>query len=80
MDLHYILEYRSYNYACLYRLIKNLIKFDLNDIYLSTGDKLDDIFEFNSSSHDTERKIEIKAIPNANIYNDNHLNLLKKTE
>ena len=79
VDLHYVLEYRLYNYACLYRLIKNLIKFDLNDIYLSTGDKLDDIFDHLIAVAMIQKEIpEIKAIPNANIYNDNHLNLLEK--
>lgn len=79
INLHYILEYRSYNYVCLYRLIKNLIKFDLNDIYISTGHKLDDIFDHLIAIAMITKEIpEIKVVPNANIYNDNHLNLLEK--
>ena len=58
-----------------------MIKFDLNDIYLSTGDKLDDIFDHLIAVAMIEKEIpEIKTIPNANIYNDNHLNLLEKNK
>tara|TARA_R100000278_G_scaffold119822_1_gene101593 strand:+ start:3024 stop:3680 length:657 start_codon:yes stop_codon:yes gene_type:complete len=81
VSLHYILEYRAYNYACLYRLIKNIIKFDLNNIYISTGNKLDDIVDHLIALAMIQKEIpEVKVIPNANIYNDNHLNLLEKNK
>jgi deoxyribose-phosphate aldolase len=77
-DLHYILEYRSYNYSCLYRLIKNLIKFNLNEVYISTGYRLDDIYDHLIAMAFISKEIsEAKIICNANIYNDKHLELLK---
>lgn len=78
VDLHYILEYRSYNYSCLYRLIKNLIKFNLNEVYISTGYRLDDIYDHLIAMALISKEIsDVKIICNANIYNDNHLDLLE---
>ena len=79
VNLHYMLEYRSYNYSCLYRLIKKLIKFDLNEIYISTGYKLDDIYDHLIAIGIILKEIsDLNIICNANIYNENHLDLLKK--
>lgn len=78
VDLHYILEYRSYNYSCLYRLIKNLIKFNLNELYISTGYRLDDIYDHLIAIGIISKEIsDAKIICNANIYNENHLELLE---
>ena len=78
VDLHYMLEYRSYNYSCLYRLIKNLVKFNLNEVYISTGYKLDDIYDHLIAIGIISKEIsEVKIICNANIYTENHLDLLK---
>lgn len=79
VDLHYILEYRSYNYGCLYRLIKNLIKFNLNEVYISTGYRLDDIYDHLLAIGIINKEISnVKIICNANIYNVDHLELLEK--
>lgn len=79
VNLHYILEYRSYNYSCLYRLIKKLMKFDLNEIYISTGHQLDDIYDHLIAIGIIRKEIsDLNIVCNANIYNENHLDLLKK--
>lgn len=81
IDLHYILEYRSYNYSCLYRLIKNLIKFNLTELYISTGYKLDDIYDHLIAIGIISKEIsDVKIICNANIYNENHLDLLESNK
>lgn len=81
VDLHYILEYRSYNYSCLYRLIKILSKFNLNELYISTGYKLDDIYDHLIAIGIIRKEIsETRIICNANIYNENHLELLENNK
>lgn len=81
VDLHYILEYRSYNYSCLYRIIKNLIKFNLNEVYISTGYRVDDIYDHLIAIGIISKEISsAKIICNANIYNENHLELLENNK
>jgi|SRR6056300_282551 deoxyribose-phosphate aldolase len=80
VNLHYILEYRIYNYSCLSRLVKFLLGFNLNDIYISTGYRLDDIYD-----HIIAMRMIIKEnenaniICNANIYNKEHLEILESS-
>ena len=78
VSLHYMLEYRSYNYSCLARIVKLLLNYDLNDIYISTGHKIDDIYDhLIAISMIGKSAEEANLICNANIFNDNHIDLLK---
>ena len=78
INLHYVLEYRSYNYSCLARIVKLLLNYDLNDIYISTGHRIDDIYDhIIAIAMITKHIPDANIICNANIYNTEHLGLLK---
>ena len=78
VNLHYILEYRLYNYSCLSRLVKFLLGFNLNDIYISTGFRLDDIYDHITAMAMISKENEsANIICNANIFNNSHLELLE---
>jgi deoxyribose-phosphate aldolase len=80
VDLHYILEYRLYNYSCLSRLVKVLLSLNLNDIYISTGFRLDDIHDHVIAMAMILKENEnAKIICNANIFNKEHLNILQSS-
>ena len=77
VSLHYILEYRMYNYSCLSRLIKVLLGFHLNDIYISTGFRLDDIYDhIIAIAMLVKENEDANIICNANIFNKEHLDIL----
>jgi deoxyribose-phosphate aldolase len=77
VDLHYILEYRIYNYSCLSRLVKTLLNLNLNNIYISTGFRLDDIHDHIIAMAMILKENEnAKIICNANIFNKEHLKIL----
>jgi len=81
VSLHYVLEYRQYNYSCLSRLVKLLLAVSLNDIYLSTGFRLDNIYDhLIAISMILKENPEANLICNANIYNEEHLTLLKSSK
>lgn len=78
IDLRYILEYRVYNYSCLSRLIKTLLDFKLENIYISTGYKLDDIYDhIIALEMILKENAPANIICNANIFNNEHLNILQ---
>lgn len=78
INLHYVLEYRLYNYSCLSRLVKFLLKFNLNNIYISTGYRLDDIYDHIIAMAMIMKDNEnVNIICNANIFNRDHLDVLK---
>ena len=81
ISLHYMLEYRSYNYSCLSRIVKLLLKHDLNSIYISTGHKIDDIYDhLIAVSMIGKSSPEANLICNANIFNEKHIDLLKMAD
>lgn len=78
VSLHYILEYRLYNYNCLSRLVKFLMNFNLNDIYISTGFRLDDIYDhIIAIAMILKQNQDANIICNANIFNKEHLDILE---
>ena len=78
VSLHYILEYRMYNYSCLSRLVKFLLNFNLNDIYISTGFRLDDIYDhIIAIAMIVKENQDANIICNSNIYNRDHLDVLE---
>lgn len=81
VDLTYMLEYRSFTYDSLYRVCKILLSNNLNDVYISTGYKLDDIYDHMIAIAMIEKKISnINITPNANIFNDSHKSLIKSSK
>lgn len=78
VSLHYILEYRIYNYSCLSRLVKFLLGFDLNNIYISTGSRLDNIYDHVIAiAMIIKENANANIICNANIFNKEHLEILE---
>lgn len=78
VELSFILEYRKYSYSCLYRIIKNIVKFGIYNIYISTGRSLDNIYDHMIAMALIKKEIsDINIICNANIYNEDHLDLLE---
>lgn len=78
VSLHYILEYRAYNYSCLSRLIKFLLNFNLNDVYISTGHKIDDIYDhIIAIAMISKENPDSNIICNANVFAKEHIDLLK---
>ena len=80
VNLHYILEYRIYNYSCLSRLVKLLLGFNLNDIYISTGCRIDDIYDhIIAIAMIIKENTNANIICNANIFNKEHLEILESS-
>lgn len=77
IDLSYILEYRTYTYDSLYKICKILLECNINSVYISTGYKIDDIYDHLIAMTMIQKKIpNIQIIPNSNIFNKNHINLI----
>lgn len=81
VNLHYMTEYRLYNYGCLSRLTKFLLNSHLNDIYISTGHRLDNIYDhIIAIAMILKENPEANIICNANIYSQEHLELLEESK
>ena len=78
VDISYILEYRAYTYDSLYKICKMLLLNKINSIYISTGYKLDDMYDHLIAMTMIQKKIpDMNIVPNANIFNTNHQNVIK---
>tara|TARA_B100001939_G_C16939755_1_gene617792 strand:+ start:581 stop:1222 length:642 start_codon:yes stop_codon:yes gene_type:complete len=78
VDISYILEYRAYTYDSLYKICKMLLLNKINSIYISTGYKLDDMYDHLIAMTMIQKKIpDMNIVPNANIFNANHQNVIK---
>lgn len=81
VDLSYIIEYRTYTYDSLYRICKMLLSNKINSIYISTGYKLDDIYDHLIAIAMIQKKIpEIQITPNGNIFNKKHEKIIKMAD
>ncbi len=81
VDLSYVLEYRTYTYDSLYKICKILLSNEINSIYISTGYKLDDIYDHLIAMTMIQKKIpEMGIVPNGNIFNKNHENVIKMAD
>lgn len=80
ISLSFMLEYRQYNYTCLYRIIKNILNHGINNIYISTGQRIDNIYDHIIAMVMIQKQVpDINIISNANVYNAEHLAVLEKT-
>jgi len=81
VDLSYILEYRSFTYDSLYKLSKILLASGIKNIYISTGYKIDDIYDHLIAMAMIQKNVpEMHIIPNCNIFNTRHKNMLEMAE
>jgi deoxyribose-phosphate aldolase len=78
IELRYVLEYRQFNYELLYKIAQILYDFNIKVIYPSTGYFIDDIADNMTASALINKKVpEIGIISTGNIWNENHVKLIK---
>lgn len=81
IDISYILEYRTFNYSILYRVCKILLKQNINHIYISTGHKIDDIYDHLIAIAMIQKNVpDINITCNANIFTEKHISILNNSE
>ena len=81
IGLSYIIDYRTYTYDSLHRICKLLLANKINSIYISTGYKIDDIYDHLIAMAMIQKKLpELNIVPNCNIFNKNHHNIIITTE
>lgn len=77
VDLSYVLEYRTFGYDCMYRACKILSRAGVNQIYISTGYKLDNIYDHLLAIGMINSNIEdINIVFCGDAYSNNHMDLL----
>jgi deoxyribose-phosphate aldolase len=78
--IRYILEHRQYSYELMYKVAQVLLTGGVDTIYPSTGYLLDNIYDNVLAASLVHQKVDkIKIICNGNIWNDSHIDLIKKT-
>ena len=78
--IRYILEHRQYSYELMYKVAQVLLAGGVDTIYPSTGYLLDNIYDnILAASLVHQKANKIKIICNGNIWNDSHIDLIKKT-
>jgi deoxyribose-phosphate aldolase len=81
VELRYVLEYRQYSYELLYKIAQILYDFNVKTIYPSTGYSLDDIGDNIIASALINKKVpNINIICNGNLWNSNHLKMIKNNQ
>jgi deoxyribose-phosphate aldolase len=81
VELRYVLEYRQYSYELLYKIAQILYDFNIKTIYPSTGHSLDDIGDNIIASALINKKVpNINIICNGNLWNNNHLKMIKNNQ
>jgi deoxyribose-phosphate aldolase len=81
VELRYVLEYRQYSYELLYKIAQILYDFNIKTIYPSTGYSLDDIGDNIIASALINKKVpNINIICNGNLWNSNHLKMIKNNQ
>ena len=77
INISYILEYRTFNYSILYRACKLLLKHNINHVYISTGYKIDDIYDHLIAMTMIQKNVpDINITCNANIFTEKHMEIL----
>jgi deoxyribose-phosphate aldolase len=81
VELRYVLEYRQYSYELLYKVAQILYDFNVKTIYPSTGYSLDDIGDNIIASALINKKVpNINIICNGNLWNSNHIKMVKNNQ
>lgn len=77
VDLSYVLEYRTFGYDCMYRACKTLSRAGVNQMYISTGYKLDNIYDHLLAIGMINSNIaDINIVFCGDAYSNNHIDLL----
>tara|TARA_B100002019_G_C21274915_1_gene604887 strand:+ start:13752 stop:14402 length:651 start_codon:yes stop_codon:yes gene_type:complete len=79
-SIRYILDYRKYNHNILVKFCSILQEYGLDTIYPSSAFFLDNIFDNIIASKYLQQKSGIKTIFNGDIWTDEHINLIIKSE
>lgn len=77
INISYILEYRTFNYSILYRACKLLLKHNINHVYISTGYKIDDVYDHLIAMTMIQKNVpDINITCNANVFTEKHMQIL----
>ena len=81
VDISYVLEYRTYSYDLLYRICKILTTNNINSLYISTGHKIDDIYDHLIAMAMIQKNVpEANIVPNGHIFSQKHADLIQNTK
>ena len=81
IDISYVLEYRTYSYDLLYRICKILTTNNINSLYISTGHKIDDIYDHLIAIAMIQKNVpEANIVPNGHIFSQKHADLIQNTK
>lgn len=81
VDISYVLEYRTYSYDLLYRICKILTSNNISSLYVSTGHKIDDIYDHLIAIAMIQKNVpEANIVPNGHIFSKKHADLIENTK
>lgn len=81
VDISYVLEYRTYSYDLLYKICKILTTNNINSLYISTGHKIDDIYDHLIAMAMIQKNVpEANIVPNGHIFSQKHADLIQNTK
>ena len=81
VDISYVLEYRTYSYDLLYKICKILTTNNINSLYISTGHKIDDIYDHLIAMAMIQKNVpEANIVPNGHIFSQKHSDLIQNTK
>lgn len=79
--LRYMLEYRVFSYPLMQKISEILLEKELDTIYISSGQYLDNIYDNLLASAMVNKKVpDIQIICTANIWHSDHIELLHKSD
>lgn len=79
-EIRYILEYKVFTLELMYKASQILIEHNIKTVYPSTGYLLDNLSDnILVCGLINKKNDKIQLISNGNIWNDSHINLIKKT-
>jgi deoxyribose-phosphate aldolase len=79
-EIRYILDYRKFNHNILHRFCSILKDHNINIVYPSNGFFLDNIYDNIVASKYLEQKSNILSIFNGNIWTQEHIDLIIKSD
>jgi deoxyribose-phosphate aldolase len=80
-EIRYILEYRQFSYELLYKVAQILYDFNVKTIYPASGYFIDDISDNILAAALINKKVpNIHIICNGNIWNNDHIKLVKNSK
>lgn len=78
LKIRYTLEYRVFTYETLYKLSQILLSFGINDILLSSGYRIDNLYDSILAGAMIHKKVpKINIVYNCNIWNKAHIDQIR---